>query len=53
MKSVEAAHGDDESEDDDFDLHMPTYERESFEQINAEYISGRKKINIHATSLVF
>ena len=44
---------DGESEDDDFDLHIPKYDRNNFEEINAQYISGKKLINVHATSLIF
>ena len=32
---------------------MPTYDREDFLEINRHYISGSKRINITATSLVF
>ena len=52
-KSDEDNQRDNDESDDDYDLQMPTYDREDFLEINRHYISGSKRINITATSLVF
>ena len=40
-------------EGEDFVLPELKYSREFYEARNSDYLSGRKKINIHATCVVF
>ena len=50
--TVRQVRNDSDSEEEDFEIHLPKYNPADFTEENARYITGEVMINVHSTGLV-